>query len=126
MSGLVRPHIRSRLTARLTALDCLFLPSSADQSLACLPQERSEREGQLQTTGDHLKSLLYLAAGTISTLHTSTARVQRPFLLPEMVERIAGMLNYFLLYLTGRAPPQSPPPGTPCHLPPILPTPVLR
>lgn len=37
----------------------------------------------------------------ITTLATSTTEVAAPFLLPEMVDRIAAVLNYFLLYLTG-------------------------
>jgi hypothetical protein len=65
------------------------------------PQEQQERQQSLQQTGDHLRSLLYLAGGTITTLATSTQEVAAPFLLPEMVERLAAMLNYFLLYLTG-------------------------
>jgi hypothetical protein len=65
------------------------------------PQEQQERQQALQQTGDHLRSLLYLAGGTITTLATSTQEVAAPFLLPEMVERLAAMLNYFLLYLTG-------------------------
>ena len=65
------------------------------------PQEQQEREGALSQTGEHLRSLLYLAGGTITTLATSTQEVTQPFLLPEMVERLAAMLNYFLMYLTG-------------------------
>ena len=52
-------------------------------------------------SGGHLKQLLYLSKGCIDTLHYSTKEIQAPFLLPEMVGRVAGMLNYFLKYLTG-------------------------
>lgn len=48
-----------------------------------------------------MTSSFYLGSGVINTLAVSTAEVTRPFLLPEMVERLAGMLNYFLLYLAG-------------------------
>ena len=33
-------------------------------------------------------------------MHTAM-QVTAPFLLPAMVDRVAGMLNYFLKYLTG-------------------------
>lgn len=46
-------------------------------------------------------SSFYLGNGVIQTLATSTTEVAEPFLLPEMVQRIANTLNYFLLYLTG-------------------------
>jgi ubiquitin conjugation factor E4 B len=65
------------------------------------PQELQERQQQLRQTGGQIKSLFYLATGVINTLATSTTEVAGPFLLPEMVERLAAMLNYFLLYLTG-------------------------
>lgn len=65
------------------------------------PQEQQERQAALTQTGEHLRSLLYLSSGTTRTLATSTQEVTAPFLLPEMVERLAGMLNYFMLYLTG-------------------------
>jgi hypothetical protein len=48
-----------------------------------------------------MTSSFYLGSGVINTLSVSTSEVTGPFLLPEMVERLAGMLNYFLLYLAG-------------------------
>eukprot|EP00803_Ostreobium_quekettii_P005944 evm.model.scf_1775.3 EVM.evm.TU.scf_1775.3 scf_1775:17856-20430(+) len=65
------------------------------------PQEQQQQEHNRSELGTHLKQLLYLAKGCIETLHYSTKEIQAPFLLPEMVERVAAMLNYFLKYLTG-------------------------
>jgi hypothetical protein len=48
-----------------------------------------------------MTSSFYLGSGVINTLAVSTSEVTGPFMLPEMVERLAGMLNYFLLYLAG-------------------------
>eukprot|EP00878_Enallax_costatus_P013480 GHUV01014095.1.p1 GENE.GHUV01014095.1~~GHUV01014095.1.p1 ORF type:complete len:229 (+),score=76.95 GHUV01014095.1:855-1541(+) len=48
-----------------------------------------------------MRSCFQLGTGVIQTLATSTTEVAEPFLLPEMVQRIANMLDYFLLYLTG-------------------------
>lgn len=44
----------------------------------------------MQLAGKHLEMLGY-----------TSEVIVRPLLLPEMVERIAAMLNYFLLQLTG-------------------------
>jgi len=69
---------------------------------AALPeQERRETQSSLSTTGDQLRSLITLAQGTISTMSFTTAEITGPFLLPEMVERVAAALDYFLKYLTG-------------------------
>jgi hypothetical protein len=48
-----------------------------------------------------MTSSFYLGSGVINTLSVSTSEVTGPFMLPEMVDRLAGMLNYFLLYLAG-------------------------
>lgn len=63
--------------------------------------ERGEREAALSQTGEHVRSLLHLVGGVLRTLGFSTEQVVQPFLVPAMVERVAGTLNYFLLYLTG-------------------------
>jgi ubiquitin conjugation factor E4 B len=65
--------------------------------------EREEAEAEAEQTGDHLRSLLHLAAGTTRTLAVATRdpRAALPFLLPEMAPRVAAALDYFLLYLTG-------------------------
>lgn len=44
----------------------------------------------MQLAGKHLEMLGY-----------TSALIVAPLLLPEMVERLAAMLNYFLLQLTG-------------------------
>eukprot|EP00879_Flechtneria_rotunda_P016797 GHRR01017581.1.p1 GENE.GHRR01017581.1~~GHRR01017581.1.p1 ORF type:complete len:531 (+),score=180.79 GHRR01017581.1:2040-3632(+) len=75
----------------------------AQQSLAAsrTPQEQQELQHNISRTGQQMSSSFYLAAGTINTMAVSTSEVAGPFLLPEMVDRLAAMLNYFLLYLTG-------------------------
>eukprot|EP00210_Caulerpa_lentillifera_P006815 g6514.t1 len=64
-------------------------------------EERQNHERDFRQHGAHLKSLLYQAKGYISFLRHVTKETQRTFLLPEMVERVASMLNYFLKYITG-------------------------
>ncbi|WIA10509.1 hypothetical protein OEZ85_010698 [Tetradesmus obliquus] len=64
-------------------------------------QELQEKRQHLGRCKQEMTSSFYLGSGVINTLAVSTAEVTGPFLLPEMVERLAGMLNYFLLYLAG-------------------------
>lgn len=54
-------------------------------------------------TGGHIKSYLSLASISVRTLEYTTADVASTWLLPEMVLRVANMLNYFLQFLTGIA-----------------------
>jgi Ubiquitin elongating factor core len=51
--------------------------------------------------GEMLRSYLSYAAADLRTMEYSTARTTATWLLPEMVERIAVMLNYFLDNITG-------------------------
>jgi ubiquitin conjugation factor E4 B len=44
---------------------------------------------------------MHLAGKHLEMLGYTSVSIVRPLLLPEMVERIAAMLNYFLLQLTG-------------------------
>ena len=44
---------------------------------------------------------LHMSSVMIAILHFSTESVTATWLLPEMVERVASMLNYFLNVLTG-------------------------
>uniref|UniRef100_A0A061QXI9 RING-type E3 ubiquitin transferase n=1 Tax=Tetraselmis sp. GSL018 TaxID=582737 RepID=A0A061QXI9_9CHLO len=75
----------------------------ADESAwtALSQQERQEREQTLQSSGRALRDFLSLSGICVQTLCYSTEEITKPFLLPEMIDRLAGMLNYFLLYLTG-------------------------
>ncbi|GAX74152.1 hypothetical protein CEUSTIGMA_g1601.t1 [Chlamydomonas eustigma] len=69
--------------------------------LALSSQEQNEMRQSHSQTGEHLKTMLTFAQGTIHLMNFTTEEVTLPFLLPEMVDRLAGMLNYFLKFLTG-------------------------
>ncbi|GMH33488.1 hypothetical protein BSKO_01322 [Bryopsis sp. KO-2023] len=68
---------------------------------ALTSEEREEQQSNLRSSGQQLKGLLGLAKGCIDTMHYITTETQKTFLLPEMVDRVASMLNYFLKYITG-------------------------
>jgi len=64
-------------------------------------EERSQREGTLRNNESHLRQDLVLAGVHTRMLQYSSSEITRPFLVPQMVERVANMLNYFLAYLAG-------------------------
>lgn len=58
-------------------------------------------QAMLRDPGQIIKSYLQLASIAVKTLEYSTTEVTSTWLLPEMVLRVANMLNYFLQFLTG-------------------------
>ena len=64
-------------------------------------QERQERESAFRQTRRHLRSNLTLAMVHVRMMGYTSKEIAHPFLRPEMVERVAAMLNYFLLFLAG-------------------------
>ncbi|KAF5841726.1 ubiquitin conjugation factor E4 [Dunaliella salina] len=69
---------------------------------AAVPQEEQrEIQAEMSQNGAHAKSFLIYAQVTMYLLNFSTEEVTGTFLLPEMVGRTAGTLDYFLMYLTG-------------------------
>ena len=53
------------------------------------------------TAGRVIQTYLSLAVIAVRTVEYSTTEVTSTWLLPEMVLRVANMLNYFLQFLTG-------------------------
>ena len=53
------------------------------------------------TAGRMIQTYLSLAVIAVRTVEYSTTEVTSTWLLPEMVLRVANMLNYFLQFLTG-------------------------
>ncbi|KAF5766072.1 putative U box domain, Zinc finger, RING/FYVE/PHD-type, ubiquitin conjugation factor E4, core [Helianthus annuus] len=64
-------------------------------------QERQERTRLFHSQENIIRIDMKLAMEDVSMLAFSTEQITAPFLLPEMVERVASMLNYFLLQLVG-------------------------
>ncbi|KAJ7561846.1 hypothetical protein O6H91_03G043800 [Diphasiastrum complanatum] len=63
------------------------------------PQERQERMRTFHQQEQVVRIDMILANEDVKMLQYSSSEITAPFLLPEMVERIASMLNYFLLQL---------------------------
>ncbi|KAG0558710.1 hypothetical protein KC19_10G048000 [Ceratodon purpureus] len=64
-------------------------------------QERQERERHYHQQEHVVRYDMMLANEDVKMILYTSAEITAPFLLPEMVERIAAMLNYFLLQLVG-------------------------
>lgn len=65
------------------------------------PAELQARRRQLAMDERQCRSYLTLARETVDTLHYLTAHVPEPFLRPELVDRLAAMLNSNLGQLCG-------------------------
>lgn len=64
-------------------------------------QERQERTRLFHSQENIIRIDMKLANEDVSMLAFTSEQIIAPFLLPEMVERVASMLNYFLLQLVG-------------------------
>ncbi|KAF9626513.1 hypothetical protein IFM89_034447 [Coptis chinensis] len=64
-------------------------------------QERQERTRQFHSQENIIRIDMKLAMEDVNMLAFTSNEITVPFLLPEMVERVANMLNYFLLQLAG-------------------------
>ncbi|KAI9153511.1 hypothetical protein LWI28_012482 [Acer negundo] len=62
-------------------------------------QERQERTRLFHSQENIIRIDMKLANEDVSMLAFTSEQIVVPFLLPEMVERVASMLNYFLLQL---------------------------
>ncbi|XP_021721463.1 probable ubiquitin conjugation factor E4 [Chenopodium quinoa] len=64
-------------------------------------QERQERTRLFHSQENIIKIDMKLANEDVSLLAFTSEQITSPLLLPEMVERVSSMLNYFLLQLVG-------------------------
>jgi ubiquitin conjugation factor E4 B len=64
-------------------------------------QYRQEREGTLRQLERHASSYITLGKSTVGLLRVFTAETKAPFMMPEIVDRLAAMLNYNLDALVG-------------------------
>uniref|UniRef100_A0A7I4AYP6 RING-type E3 ubiquitin transferase n=1 Tax=Physcomitrium patens TaxID=3218 RepID=A0A7I4AYP6_PHYPA len=64
-------------------------------------QERQERERHYHQQEHIVRIDMMLANEDVKMIQYTSAEITAPFLLPEMAERIAAMLNYFLVQLVG-------------------------
>ncbi|CAK8686773.1 unnamed protein product [Clavelina lepadiformis] len=68
---------------------------------ALTPETRTSRERNLRQDERQCKSYLTLTNETLGMLHYLTKLVQKPFLRPEIADRLAAMFNFNLKQLCG-------------------------
>ena len=64
-------------------------------------EHRREREGTLRSLERHASSYTTLGRSTVELLKLFTAETKDPFMMPEIVNRLAAMLDYNLHALVG-------------------------
>ncbi|KAK0221612.1 ubiquitin elongating factor core-domain-containing protein [Armillaria fumosa] len=64
-------------------------------------EHRREREGALSTLERHASGYISLSRATVELLKVFTAETKAPFMMPEIVDRLAAMLDYNLDALVG-------------------------
>jgi len=62
---------------------------------------RREREGTLRSLERHASGYITLGRSTVELLRIFTAETKAPFMMPEIVDRLAAMLDYNLQALVG-------------------------
>lgn len=64
-------------------------------------QYRREREGTLRQLERHASGYITLGKSTVGLLRDFTAETKSPFMMPEIIDRLAAMLDYNLEALVG-------------------------
>jgi ubiquitin conjugation factor E4 B len=64
-------------------------------------EHRREREGNLRSLERHASGYTTLSRSTVELLKIFTAETKAPFMMPEIVDRLAAMLDYNLHALVG-------------------------
>ncbi|XP_053378562.1 ubiquitin conjugation factor E4 B-like [Mercenaria mercenaria] len=90
------------------SLDCLKrihevqdeMANTEEWSKKSSEQQRNLQQ-QLSTDEKQCRSYLTLATETVDMFHYLTDKIQKPFLIPELVDRLAAMLNFNLQQLCG-------------------------
>lgn len=68
---------------------------------AMSPEDRQETEKKLSQYENVIKSDIQLGTVSLRFIHFFTSRAKRPFLAPEIVDRLAAMLDYNIFMLAG-------------------------
>ena len=74
---------------------------NADEWASKSPQYRREREGTLRSLERHASGYITLGRSTVDLLQVFTAETKTPFMMPEIVGKLAAMLDYNLEALAG-------------------------
>ncbi|KAH3827150.1 hypothetical protein DPMN_129079, partial [Dreissena polymorpha] len=89
------------------SLDCLKRIHEVQEAMATeewnqkTPEQQQSEQRQLAMDEKQCRSYLTLATETVDMFHYLTDKIQAPFLIPELADRLAAMLNFNLQQLCG-------------------------
>ena len=86
---------------KLTEIHDIQIEMASDEWEARPPNEKKERERALRAAEQQATSYTSLGKSTVALLKDFTAETKPPFMTPEIVDRLAAMLNYNLDALVG-------------------------
>ncbi|KAG8884379.1 hypothetical protein FRB97_004388 [Tulasnella sp. 331] len=87
--------------SKLSEIHAIQIEMASDGWATRPQQERKDREKALQGAEQQATSYITLGKSMIDLLKTFTAEAKAPFTTPEIVDRLAAMLNYNLDALVG-------------------------
>jgi len=87
--------------SKLSEIHNVQMQMKSDEWQKMTPQLREEREGYLRSCERQAGSYVALGNETVHMLNYMTGELVEPFLTPEIVDRLAAMLDYNLVTLVG-------------------------
>lgn len=95
-------YLMDESLSELTQIHTIQVEMDDQVSWNARPQEyRREREGTLRSLERHASGYTTLGRSTVELLKIFTAETKAPFMMPEIVDRLAAMLDYNLHALVG-------------------------
>ncbi|EEB98380.1 hypothetical protein MPER_02122, partial [Moniliophthora perniciosa FA553] len=95
-------YLMDESLSELTQIHDIQTEMDNNEAWLAQPQEyRREREGTLRSLERHASSYTTLGRSTVELLKLFTAETKAPFMMPEIVDRLAAMLDYNLVALAG-------------------------
>ena len=95
-------YLMDESLSELTQIHNIQVEMDDKEAWNAKPQEyRRERESTLRNLERHATGYITLGRSTVELLKMFTAETKAPFMVPEIVDRLAAMLDYNLVALAG-------------------------
>lgn len=95
-------YLMDESLSELTQIHNIQVEMDDKEAWNARPQEyRRERENTLHSLERHASGYITLGRSTVELLKMFTAETKAPFMVPEIVDRLAAMLDYNLVALAG-------------------------
>lgn len=87
--------------SKLTEIHNIQIEMASEEWVTRTPQEKKDKMKALQSLEHQASSYITLGKSTVGLLKDFTAQAKAPFMAPEIIDRLAAMLNYNLDALVG-------------------------